>query len=108
MARRISRLGSISSVRWSHIENSFFFSSSYLQEFAFALAREHDDEARGFFGVYSGVVDEHGVGGAHERRDFAFAIAFIAHADFFQDFGQSEMVPFFLVFFPAALGAYFR
>src|SRR5882762_2390143 len=51
-------------------------------EFPFAFAREHYDQARGFSRIHCGVVDKDGVGGAHQRRHFAFAVALVAFADF--------------------------
>jgi hypothetical protein len=75
---------------------------------AFAFASEHDDEAGGFVDVHGGVVDDDGVGGANERRDFALAVAFVALAHLFENLEHREVVTLFLMLFPAALGTNFR
>src|SRR5712675_1932638 len=78
------------------------------REFPFAFARKHHDQARGFCRIHRSVVDEDGIGGAHQRRNFAFAVAFVAFANFFEHLCEGQILAFFLVLFPAALRANFR
>src|SRR6267154_1898401 len=78
------------------------------REFPFAFAREHHDQARGFRRIHRSVVDKDGVGGAHQRRHFAFAVAFVAFANFFEHLCERQILALFLVLFPAPLRANFR
>src|SRR5712672_505234 len=73
----------------------------------FAFARKHHDQARGFCRIHRSVVDEDGIGGAHQRRHCTFAVALVAFADFFEDLREGQIFTLFLVLFPAALGANF-
>src|SRR6266403_1977795 len=76
-------------------------------EFPFAFARKHHDQARGFCRIHRSVVDEDGIGGAHQRRNFAFAVAFVAFANFFEHLRERQILALFLVLFPTALRANF-
>src|SRR5882757_1859317 len=76
-------------------------------EFPFAFARKHHDQAGGFRRVHCGVVDEDGIGGAHQRRHFAFAVALVAFADFVKHLRERQILALFLVLFPAPLRANF-
>src|SRR6266403_1610284 len=76
-------------------------------QFPFAFARKHHDQARGFRRIHRGVVDKDGIGGAHQRRHFAFAVAFVAFANFFEDLREGQIFALFLVLFPAAFRANF-
>src|SRR5260221_13038204 len=71
-------------------------------QFLFAFAREHHDEARGFRGVHGGIVDQDGVGGAHQRRNFAFAMGLVALANFLEGLARRNAFSFFLMLFPTA------
>src|SRR6266403_2547755 len=77
------------------------------REFPFAFARKHHDQARGYRRVHRGVVHEDGIGGADQRRHFAFAVAFVAFANFFEDLREGQIFALFLVLFPAAFRANF-
>src|SRR6266403_200789 len=77
------------------------------REFPFALARKHHDQARGFCRIHRSVVDEDGIGGAHQRRHCTLAVAFVAFANFFEHLCEGQILAFFLVLFPAAFGANF-
>src|SRR5713226_8655884 len=83
------------------------FCPPYIGQFPFAFAREHDDEARGFRRIHRSIVDEDGVGGAHQRRNFTLAITLVALADFFKNLRRRHRLAFFLMLFPAALGTNF-
>src|SRR6267378_5058402 len=69
------------------------------REFPFAFARKHHDQARGFRRIHRSVVDEDGIGGAHQRRHFAFAVALIAFANFLEDLRAGQIFALFLVLF---------
>src|SRR5882757_462162 len=77
------------------------------REFPFAFARKHHDQARGFCRIHRSVVDEDGIGGAHQRRHFAFAVALVALANFFKHLRERQILTLFLVLFPAPLRANF-
>src|SRR5882757_8139780 len=77
------------------------------RELPFAFARKHHDQARGFCRIPRSVVDEDGIGGAPPRRNSAFAVAFVAFANFFEHLCEGQILAFFLVFFPAPLRANF-
>src|SRR6266404_1057658 len=76
-------------------------------EFPFAFARKHHDQARGFRRIHRSVVDKDGIGGAHQRGHFAFAVALVALANFFEHLREGQILAFFLVLFPAPLRANF-
>src|SRR6267154_3813905 len=78
------------------------------REFPFAFARKHYDQARGFRRVHRGIVHKDGITGTHQRRNFAFAVAFVAFANFFEHLCEGQILAFFLVLFPTALRANFR
>src|SRR5712672_245350 len=78
------------------------------RELPFAFARKHHDQARGFRRIHRSVVDEDGIGGANQRRHFAFAVALVAFANFFEHLCEGQILAFFLVLFPAPLRANFR
>src|SRR6267378_1638605 len=69
------------------------------REFPFAFARKHHDQARGFCRIHRSVVDKDGIGGAHQRRHFAFAVALVALANFFEDLRAGQIFALFLVLF---------
>jgi hypothetical protein len=59
------------------------FPARRVRQFLFALARQHHDEPGSLFDIHRGVVHQHGIGRAHQRRYSTFAVAAIAVADFF-------------------------
>src|SRR5437879_1691872 len=75
--------------------------------FRFTFMGEHDNEAGGFLDVHGRVVDEHGVFRANKRRDFAFAVAFVALMNFLDDLLERQMFTLLLVLFAAPFGASF-
>ena len=78
-----------------------------LGELRFFFASEHDDEARGFFDVHGGVVQEDRVFGADEGRNFAFAVALVALMDFFEYLREGHVLALLFVFLAAAFGTSF-
>ena len=97
MEQRNAPFGGSAPVAWAYSRACSFF---------LPFVGEHDDEARGLFDAHRGVVDKHGVGGAHQWGHFAFAVAAIAFAHLIENFGEREGFAFFLMFFPAALCAH--
>src|SRR6266571_1950083 len=79
-----------------------------FSHFPLAFACQHDDQPRGLLDSHGGIVDKDGIGGAHERRNFALAIALVALFDFLKNFSKRQLVTFFPVLFPAPLRAHFR
>src|SRR5206468_12854864 len=58
------------------------------RRFFLAFPREHNDQSRGFFNAHRGVVDKHGIGSAHQRRNFAFTIALVTLNHFVENFRE--------------------
>src|SRR5258708_11809526 len=69
----------------------------HFRQFLFAFPREHHDQPRRLFDAHRRVVHQHGIGGAHERRNFALTIALVSLYHFVEHFRERKPFAFFPV-----------
>src|ERR1700683_377148 len=77
-----------------------------LELFGGFVFGEEDDEAGDFGDGHGGGVDEDRVLGAFEGGSFAFDVAKVALADFFESAGKVDLVAALLMLAPASFGAH--
>src|SRR5208337_728385 len=66
-------------------------------------ARQEHDQPRRLLNTHGCIIQQHGIRGAHKRRNFSFPVPFVSLAHFLQNFQQRHFLALFLMLFPAPL-----